>query len=94
MTELERLTIAKNIATNGRTFCALLCAICIAVYLDRRDDFSRLLALSAALPIGLGYLKEWIMILNGMRHGFWSRTLGILIVAFPVITTIRLLLLV
>lgn len=94
MSELAQLTIAKNIATNGRTFCVLLCAISLAVYLDRRDDYSRLLAVFSALPIGLGYLKEWVLIVNGLQPTFWSRTLGVLVVAIPIITTIRLILLV
>lgn len=60
MSELERLTILKNIAANGRTFCVLLCAICIAVYLDKRDAFHIALAITAAWPIGMSYIAETI----------------------------------
>ncbi|CAA2140471.1 hypothetical protein [Hyphomicrobium sp. ghe19] len=58
MSELERLTILKNIATNGRTFCVLLCAICLAVYLDKRDGSYVWLAIIAAWPIAVSYVLE------------------------------------
>lgn len=58
MTEAERIVVAKNIATNGRTFCVLLFVACLAVYLNTFDLHFLRLAVVSALPIGLLSLVE------------------------------------
>jgi hypothetical protein len=69
MNELDRVTILKNIATNGRTFCVLLCAICLAVYLDKREPSQISLAIMAAWPIGASYIAEALHVAGVERSG-------------------------
>lgn len=58
MTEAERVVVAQNIATNGRAFCVLLFAACLAVYLNTNDPHFLRLAVASSLPIGLTSLVE------------------------------------
>lgn len=58
LSEAEIIARAQNVATNGRTFCILLFAACIAVYLVTKDSAYVPLAVVAALPVGLSYLGE------------------------------------
>lgn len=90
MREQERIAIANNIATNGRVFCALLCAICIAVYLDRRDTYHIFLAITSALPIGVSYLAEAINLARGMNTRLPSIA-GVVNVLLPVVVILNLL---
>ncbi|WP_045834476.1 hypothetical protein [Hyphomicrobium sp. 99] len=58
MSELERLTIAKNAAANGRALCVLLFAACIAVYLIEHNALYVKLAVLSALPFAVSYVAE------------------------------------
>ncbi len=55
--EEYRLAVAKNAAANGRLFCAMLFAACLAAYLVTRDSSYLTLAIVASFPVALSYLN-------------------------------------
>ena len=67
MSENYRLLILKNIATNGRTFCVLLCAICLALFLVRQNVAFAKLAVTAALPLAISWTSEIYSLASGGR---------------------------
>lgn len=85
MSELERITIARNIASNGRTFCALLCLICLAVFLIEHDRRLVTLAVFSAAPIGLSNLVE------RANSRFWFSVVAGANVGFPIVVILSLL---
>lgn len=85
MDEQFRLVVAQNAAANGRTFCILLFAACIAVYFETRDSFYLTLSLVAAFPIALAYIGDLF------ASPFQRRVIGVMSFAIPAAVIVNLL---
>lgn len=68
------LAVVQNIAANGRQFSTLIFAACIAAYLKTGLAFFAVLAIVAALPLGLSVLLDRAFISEKPR-----RALGVAI---------------
>ncbi len=58
MTDEYKLALAKNTATNGRFFCFLVFAVCLAAFAKLGIVSFAVLALIAAVPVGLSNIAD------------------------------------